>query len=243
MFETIKLTHLRNSEFIQFIKNLIEIVNSNDSEVLKVRAQCDDLADLLAILSALYKPNLGSAITQELQELDARRDDAIVGIEMFIKSSVHHFEPAKKEAARVLIDSLTTYGSGISRMNYQAESSTIDSVVEKWESKPKLVDAITTLDLTEWVTEMKTANGLFNQRYLDRIKEDADAPEQKTTGLRKQINQSYRTLLAHLGAHATLSGEAVYTEVIKQTNQLIEQYNKLVTGRTSNKEEEVLNQE
>jgi hypothetical protein len=238
MFLSIHYPRLRNDEFIQFIKLLVEIVNSNDPEVLKVKAQCDDLAALLAVISALYKPNLGSAITQELQEIDTRRDAAIVAIEMQIKSFIYHYEPAKQEAAQLLTDSLATYGPGISRMNYQAESTTIDSLVAKWENEPVLIAALTTLNLNEWVAELKMANTLFGERYLARIRDDADNPEQKTIELRKQIIQSYRILISHLQAHATLSIDETYTEVIKQANLLIEQYNQLVDSRSNNKEEE-----
>ncbi len=209
-----------------------------------MKVQCDDLAALLAVLTGLYKPDLGSVITKELEEIDARRDSALVGIEMQIKSFAYHFEPAKQEAAQALINSLTTYGSGTSRFNYQAESTTIDSIVAKWENDPELVSALTTLNMPSWVTELKTANKLFDDRYLVRLKEDAMAPEENTVEVRSQIIQSYRTLLAHLQAHATLSIDNSYTETVKQINLLIEQFNKLVAGRSSTKEEEeVLTQE
>jgi len=243
MFETIKLTHLRNSEFIQFVKTLVQIVNSNDPEVLKIKAQCDDLTALLAVLTGLYKPDLGSAITKEIQDIDARRDDALMGIEMQLKSFAYHFEPAKQEAAQLLITSLATYGSGITRLNYQAESTTIDSIIAKWESHPELVSALTTLSMPAWVTELKTVNTLFDQRYIDRLKEDAKAPEEKSVEVRGQINQSYRTLLAHLQAHATLSIDETYNETVKQINLLIQQFNQLVTARGNSKEEKVLTQE
>jgi len=238
MFETIKLTHLRNSEFIQFVKNLIEIVKANNPEVLKVKAQCEDLAALLTVLSAMFKTDLGSVITEELQDIDTRRDSALVGLEMQIKSYTYHFEKAKQEAAQILTNSLANYGPGISRMNYQAESSTIDSLITKWENETQFVYALRTLALNDWLSEVKTANSFFNNRYLARIKDNANAPEIKTIELRKQIIQSYHTLLDHLEAHFILNGEAVYKETGQQINLLIEQYNKLVAGRSSNKEEE-----
>jgi len=238
MFLAIHYPKLRNNEFIQFIKLLNEILNSNDPEVLKVKDQCNDLAALLATLSALFKPNLGSAITKELQEIDARRDTAMTGIEMQIKSFTYYFDEDKREAANLLDSSLATYGSGISRLNYQAETSTIASIIQKWENETSLTAALTTLGLIAWVAELKAANNLFEERYIARLKDNANSPEEKTIELRKEIIQSYRTLLAHLQAHATLSTDNSYDAVIQQINQLIEQYNKLVAARGTNKEEE-----
>jgi hypothetical protein len=238
MFLAIHYPKLRNNEFIEFIELLCKIINSNDPEVLKIKAQYDDITALLATLSVLFKPDLASAITQELEEIDARRDTAITGLEMQIKSFTYSIEPAKREASNLLSQSLATYGSGISRMNYQAESSTIRSIIQKWEADAELTAALTTLGLIAWVAELKAANNLFEERYLDRLKDDANNPEEKTFELRKEIILSYRTLLAHLQAHATISTDNSYDTVVQQINQLIEQYNKLVAARGSNKEEE-----
>lgn len=238
MFLSIQYPKLRNNEFVQFFKLLVDIINSNDAEVLKVKSQLDELADLLASLNAIFKPEPGSAITRELQEIDARRDAAIRGIEMKIKSLSYHFEPKKKSAAQILSNSLSAYGSSISRMNYQAETSTITSIIKKWEGDNKLISSLEILNLTNWVLELKIANNLFEERYIARLKEDAEEPEQKTIDLRKQIIKSYRNLTAHLQSHATLSGNDSYEDVISQINQLIEQYNKLVATRGPNKEED-----
>ena len=78
MFLSIHYPRLRNNEFIQFIKLLNEILNSNDPEVLKVNAQCDDRTALLAVFTDL-EARFGSDITEEIHEIDARRDRAIVG--------------------------------------------------------------------------------------------------------------------------------------------------------------------
>jgi len=244
MFLAIHYRKLRNNEFIQFIKLLGEILNSNDPEVLKVKDQSDDLAALLATLSVLFKPELGSSITKELEEIDARRDTAITGIEMLIKTFTYYFEADKREAAILLESSLTLYGSGISRLNYQAETSTITSIIQKWESDTNLRAALTTLGLTAWLAELKAANTLFEERYIARLKEEANSPEEKSIDLRKQIIQSYRTLLAHLQAHATLSTDNSYDAVVQQINQLIEEYNRLVAARgTIKEEEEIISQD
>lgn len=241
MFLSIQYPKLRNNEFVQFFKLLVEIINSNDPEVLKIKSQFDELADLLASLNVIFKPESGSAITRELQEIDARRDAAITGIEMQIKSLSYYFESEKKIAAQILSNSLSAYGSSISRMNYQAETSTITSIIQKWEGDNRLISCLEILNLTKWVLELKIANNLFEERYIARLKEAAEEPEQNTIDLRKQIIKSYRKLTAHLQSHATLSGNDSYEAVVQQINQLIEQYNKLVASRGNSKEEEALN--
>jgi hypothetical protein len=90
MFSSIHYRKLRISEFVQFFQNLLEILTANKPAALKVKSQCDDLSASVGILASFYKPDLGSEITSELQELDADRDGALQGIELQIKSFTNH---------------------------------------------------------------------------------------------------------------------------------------------------------
>jgi hypothetical protein len=237
MFSAIYYKSLRNSEFIQFIRYVLEIVESNDPEVLKVKSQVDDLKALLDHLNLIYKPDLYNAITSELRTLDQRRDNAFIGIKTYLRSYKYYFEEPVRHAAKLLLDSLAGYGTRISRMNYQAESSVLESIIARWQNKPDLAAAIDALNLKSWVAEMKTANNLFNSRYLDRIKDDAKAPDIKVTDLRKEIIQSYRELISHIEAYATLSDETIYFDITKQINQLIGEYQHLIVARSKKKAE------
>jgi len=242
MFLAINYPGLRNNEFIQFFQNLLEIINANDPEALKVKSQYDDLHALVATMASFYKPELGSEITAELQELDAARDSALQGIEFMVKSYTYHYTDTKREAAELLEHSLDNYGSGITRLNYQAETSTINSIIEKWETEQKYIDALASLSLTEWKAELKTINVNFNQRYLDRLSDNADHPEQTSLDLRAGIITSYRELLAYLQAYTTLSTAGEYEKLNKLINELISEYNKMLAARKS-KNEEISEQE
>lgn len=242
MYVSILYPKLRNNEFIQFFKNLTEILQSNDPEKLNIKIQLEELLPVLVLFADLYKPDRGSEITEELQEIDAQRDSCLQGIELQIKSFTHHYKPAKQEAAIQLSNSLETYGTGIARQNYQAETSTVNSILSKWEKERILIKSLTVLNLTDWADVLKSLNTQFNEKYLTRIADQAEAPEQKSIDLRVQIIDKYRTLMAHLQAYTTLSRDNSYEKVNKQINTLIEQYNKMLTARSSSKEE-VLEQE
>lgn len=242
MFSSINYTSLRNSEFIQFFQNLLDLLSANDPEVLKLKSEFYNLEALVATLASFFKPELGSEITSELQELDAARDAALQGIELQVKSFTYHYTQSTRVAAELLNNSLENYGSGIGRLNYQAETSTINSIIEKWEKEQKFIDALTTLNLSSWLGHMKGINTNFNQRFLDRLEDNVDSPEQSTLELRAEIIISYRQLMSFLQAYTTLSTSEEYTKVNKLINELITQYNLLVSKRTNNKDE-IANQE
>lgn len=237
MYAAISLVNLRHPEFIQFNKTLLSIVSAKNPEVLKVTTQVDQLKNLYTNMTDLYNPERGNAITQDLQNLDSQRDNCLMGIEQLIRAYTHHFEDEKTEAANLLMDSLTVHGNNASRLNYQAETNTINNLVKTWTNSPLCTNALNLLGASSWINKLQEINNQFETRYLDRIKDEASAPEFKMIDYRKKIIESYRDLIRHLDAHATLTGDAIYLELQNEINQLIAEYNKLIENRTKKKEE------
>lgn len=237
MFLSINMTHLRHNEFIQFVTNFLEILKENNPKALKLKSQTDNLSALVSSMIELYKPEKGSSITKTLQEDDERRDTALVGIQSLINAFTYHFDAETKESADIMAASLKKYGTGLAKQNYQGETATINSILAEWQRKEVFVNAINKLNLNDWVIELGTANTEFNSNYLDRAKEDAEAPEVKLVDLRKQIMQAYRELSNRINAFATISEVDTYSNMIKQTNSIIEKYNAVVIARSSREEE------
>ena len=239
MFLSINLTHLRNNEFIQFITNLLGIINGNDLEALKLKSESDDLIALLATMTSLYKPDLGSQLTKLLEQDDERRDSAFVGIQSLIEAYTNHYDEATKEAALELTLSLKKFGPSIIKQNYQAETATLTAITEEWKREANLIAALSKLNLNEWVGELSIANTQFDTHYIDRVKEDAEAPDVKIIALRKETIQSYRTLTNRIQAFATIGEVPVYVAIINECNSLIEKYNSVVNARSKKEDEEV----
>ena len=239
MFVTINLTYLRNNEFIQFLKNFMGILSGNDLEALKLKSESDDLIALLATIMSLYKPDLGSQLTKLLEQDDERRDSAFVGIQSLIDANTNHYDAATQEAAEALSSSLKKFGARITKQNYQAETATISAIIAEWRRETKLIAAVSKLSLNEWVGELDVANTQFNTHYLDRVKEDSEAPDVKLIALRKETIQSYRTLTNLIQAYATIGEVPVYAAIINECNSLIEKYNSVVNARSKKEDEEV----
>lgn len=243
MFESVHLANLRHNEYIQFIRNFLEILSDYDLETLKIKTQSDSLSALIENMIALYMPDRGSALTKLLQEDDERRDKAINGIQSAIFAYTYHYDVEVKGAANVLLPSIKKYGTGIAKQNYQAETAIIDSIVEEWKREAVYVDALSKLSLTDWLNELETSNTKFNTDYLERVKENAEAPEVKIVDLRKQINEAYHVLIDRIAAFDTIGEGVEYANIIKLTNSLIEKYNAVLAARNHKEEEEIITEE
>ncbi|TAJ12122.1 hypothetical protein DMA11_14240 [Marinilabiliaceae bacterium JC017] len=231
MFLSIDITRFRNSEFIQFLKNLIQIIKSFTLLIEELQPKVTPLENEVNDMTNSLKPERGSHITQEIVDLDGRRDFALTGIEKMLEGMTNHYNDQTATAAQALLETINNFGSGLARMNYQAETSVINSLIEKWNNEEELVNAVSSLNIGDWVNELDEANTLFNDRYLARVKESAQAPDIKMADLRKAATGHYRELLKFITAYATLDETNSYNPLIREVNQLIEQYNRLIAQR------------
>jgi len=230
----IELKLLRNAEYLQYVKDYLGIINLNTPDQLGIEAKLTALTTKTTELEALYKKALASDKTQELLLLDERRDDAVNGIYYFLLSYTYHFEANKQQKAQLLLTNMELYGSGIPRLNYQAETATLNNLLRDWENKPELTDAITSFTLNSWVNELKTANEEFNTKYLSRTQEYGDASPETIKTKRDETNTAYYALRDRIDALHLLveTPPSPYATVINQLNALTDQYNKLLVNRT-----------
>ncbi len=232
MIEKINLKKLRNNEFIQFGENVQEIVQINNPQTLKVENEYNDLEDPLTKLHHVQNKKQGSPITNELIEINKRRDVALGSIFTIVETYCNHFEEEVVATALDLKKELDLYGRDIIRYSYQYETNAIDDILSKWELK---AEGIATLNLTDWVIELKDANTLFNSRFLDRIKESALDQDLSVLELRNTMSEKIYNLFDMLSALMKIEKSDIYANVIDQINALINQYNKTLVARHSKK--------
>ncbi|EZH72437.1 hypothetical protein ATO12_23600 [Aquimarina atlantica] len=231
MFTTPTFYKFRNSEFIQYLTDVKKIVLQRDPQALQVVTQIDALNQQISVMDGVYKKQLGSTITQELEALDKRRDLAIIGIRTAVEAYTYHYDQTKQDAGKDLLQSIDQYGGTIARQNYQTETTNLRNLIQDWSTVSSLKSAITALGLADWAKELGESNDLFNTKYLERNTEYAVDSKVNVTELRDKAKESYTILINHITAHATLNPSKDYDTVVQEINTLTEQYNILVEKR------------
>lgn len=227
------LNRYRNAEFLQYMTDVLDLLANHDLETLAIQPQHNELAPLVNKIDAVFKQSQGSGLTKDIIALDARRDSAIVGIRSIVEGYTYHFEEGTAIAANLLKDNLSTYGSNIQRLSYQEQTAVMNSIVKDWETNGELQAAVTALNLTNWLTELKAANVNFSAKYLERVGEEAVNPSANITGLREQTTVAYRQLMDHIMAHATLLGQSsTHQNIINHIDVLAGKYNQVVDNRS-----------
>lgn len=232
MINAINLPALRNAEFLQFSKDALSIIQLNNPTALNVTPWFTAFKSVTHDIEALFKTDRSNPITEELQTIDQRRDDAITGITAVVQGYASHFAPATAAAAKTLTDHLAVFGVGIARENYQSETAIINSIITDWNTKSELVAAIAVLGLGSWATELDTANKAFNTQYLARTQQLGAISPDTIKAKRAEATNAWYKLRDKLSAFYEIQdGAEPFAKTVNELNALLDQYNSLIKGR------------
>lgn len=237
MLHTSFFRQLRNPEFIQQGKDLALVIATANPTTLLVQKQYDAFNTNVLALDDAFKLSQKNPLTQTLLEIDAKRDDIFMGMCFIMDGHFKSWLPDIKAHAKLLIDSVDVYGRQIVNANYQAETASLNSLIDKWENTPNLTAAITALNLTAWKNELKTTNTLYATTYTDRAVADGNTdalPKIKT--LRADVIAAWAKFQKVLiGKIAEYEDDAVksplYTALENSINGVLDKYNLLLTQR------------
>lgn len=236
MMITPYLSRFRNAEFIQYMRYSISFATeANQAPIQDAIAQ---LSTAVEAIEAIFLIQKSSNITQELINLDARRDKAIIGLRMVIEGLKYHPDNAIATAAIALFKSMNKHGTRISKLNYQEETAVLDSLIDDWETDSELVAALNTLNFQNWLAELKDANTNFVIAYAKRVKERAENPTESIPNLRVEATKAFRNLIDLIAAHITLNTDESYKVIQNKLEVMSAEYNQVVDNRTTNNEEE-----
>lgn len=233
MINGIDLSKLQNAEYLQFNRNVLKLVFDKNTDTLKVLAQYNALQLITNDIAAMFKLDTGSDITDEILALDVRRDSAVTGINLLVDALTRHNNPIIKNSATSILKEMALYGSGIARQSLQNETATIISIVNKLTTNAALVAEVANIPLlAAWLVELKTANDLFDAKYLARTVEIGAANPDTIRAKRLEGYQAYYKLRDMLVSYFTiLGGPEPYLSVINSINALVDQYNLVITQR------------
>jgi hypothetical protein len=235
MMNVPRFAKFRAGEVLQFAYDILKICNKYNPDQLQITLQVSALTAGVQTMDSIFKSDTASAYNEELLAADLMRDDDITGIRTCVLGYTYHYDPAISAAADLLLKSIDKYGSGIARMNYQSETSTLTSLFNDWASDSKLTNALSVLNMQAWANRMQSDNARFNDVFISRVGEASSAPQEVASSFRLTLITQYRTLIKQIEARNELDSENRYTALVGEINELINKYNTLVGSRSVSK--------
>jgi hypothetical protein len=228
------LRQYHNSEYIRYVKDIVNVCEQNDAAALALQPQVTELAGTFTELDRLFAIERANVLTTDVQSLDERRDRALTGIRLYADSFAYHFMPEKAQASQVVVAGIDKYGKNLARLNYIAETEVIVSLADDFTTNAAMAAAMQTLNLQDWVDELKNANTAFNDQYINRSRSNAAQPDGDMTEVRQLVTEKYRALADNIFARMVISPSVKYDNLVKDLNEITAQYNLVITNRSSN---------
>lgn len=219
-----RIDRYSNSEFLTFISNTLEILDTHALAILDTTKA--SLQSAYDVMDNAFKKDSASLKTKDLKTLDKRRDDALKGIKGLARYYRYHFDESLRDASDAIVRSMDKYNKNIPALRYNRQTAVINSLLDDWATDPTLTAAITLLNLDTWKAELAAANAEFEDAYLGRNQEQAlkDAVASATT-VRDEVEATYYGLVRRIHSHADINPSPELTALMFELNAIINKNN------------------
>ena len=234
MIKKLNLARLTSAEFFQFLVLILGNADAANPTKSKFVAQRDATAAIIARLQQALNREQAFALTAVLDAIDKRRDIAIIGFVMWVKSLTMHPEQATRDAANMLRTYLKTMGDNIANQNQQAQTAILSKIVDDSKNNGFIKKAINDLKGTEWIDEIETANNEYISKYQQRTVEMGDAGNEESFSTMKPAALNTYSALTDIietrfkSAKADNGDTTILQKCIDDINATITQYQQLI---------------
>ena len=234
MIKKFGIARLVSAEVYQFFMLILGIVDRLNVGEQKVKLQRDAFAVLLPrMLNALNREQ-AYELSKTLDELDVRRDEAITGFGLWVKSLTKFNDALIKASAIALKNYLKTHGDKIYNQNLQKETAILSKIVNDFTNDETLKKHLENVKDPGWLTEIETSNNLFISNFQKRSTEmSKDENEEIFTDVRKLAVVAYEDLMEIMVNRYKVGKEdkldvAALKNCIDDCNITIDQYKTLI---------------
>ncbi|MDR0694898.1 MAG: DUF6261 family protein [Prevotellaceae bacterium] len=218
--------NLRNEAHVEFHTSFNSKVEQFTPEALGIAARY-----------AIYKPLFDeevqaldqirkSARTYEIIKAERERDRLFRGLRNIGKSSLLHFDDAKRDAARKIKIILDYYGN-ITYKSYDEKSAALEDLHREL-LKPENFVPVTILGLDEWLAQLAQANDCFKALMVARYEETARRPNLQMAAIRKEVDKNFRAILNLLEALVQVQGPGTNKEFLAALNAIMKRYKDII---------------
>ncbi len=232
MVTQIRISALKNKEFIQFFTDVLAIIQQTGPIVLSVQTQYQQLETVLAEADALLHNRRTHKLSTQLEALDARRESAMNGLLRLIEGYLYSTDVQQKTFAETLQNHINGFGGNPARDNYQGQTTMVRRLLSDFSNQPDLHQSIAGLGLSAWLTELSSANLAFSAQYLARAQDTSLGSPESVSRKRNDVIAAWNKLRTRLNSHYDIEdGIEPWAGTINFINSLSGYYTNLLIKR------------
>jgi hypothetical protein len=152
-----------------------------------------------------------------------RLDRTLTGLDMAIRTALHHPDPNFVRAAERLKLCMKAFRGNIKQKAYGEESAAVKILLADLQGA--YAPQVGTLGLGVWVTEIAATQAAFEQMFLLRSAEHVEQPQGCLKDVRKDVDAVYRRITERIEAYTVINGTGVTGVFIDRLNDGIAYFN------------------
>jgi signal transduction histidine kinase len=215
-------TYLRNESHVEFHTIIDGLFVKHTPEALGIKPLYDEYRALLDQETEALDMIRRSGLTADIVAVDHERDRLFRGLADHVKSYLRHFDPARREAARVLEMILEHLGN-IARRSLDDKSAALADLHRELQTPGHAVH-VATLGLGGWLDSLVEANRRFEGLMRQRYDEMSRRPHVHMRSIRKRLDRVFRDLLDLLEALARVNGPGTNEVFLGRLRVVMERY-------------------
>lgn len=184
----INLGKLQNAEHLALMSDVLDLLTQANLQPLGALKEA--LAGQVAQEREAQKQIRKSQHTQELEALDAERDNRYRGLVLRVQSETYSPLDENRKAAEKVQIVVDTYGN-FTKDNYQKETTDIENFVADLRSE-KFLTEVKQIGLEQWISWLEAANKAFHTKHSQRRDEYAEQPTYNLKAIRKEADELFR---------------------------------------------------
>ncbi|GET23243.1 DUF6261 family protein [Prolixibacter denitrificans] len=172
----------------------------------------------------------GKELKEELDAADARRDALFSALMHFLRGYQRWNKNSTGEAADVLYSIVKSHGSNIPRLSIEKESAMLDSILNAFQ-KEEAAQAITTLNLTELVTDLQSEQAHLQEVYQQSAELESEKPEVVApSSIKRETQVILNGIIDYLNVMSKANA-AVYGTLAATVAELVNTLNEKIKAR------------
>lgn len=221
----IRLKKLKNGAYIQFLNDVLTIVQSETLVKKTLEDRIIPLSAQVTKLERVYEVR-GHELTVKIQDADKKRDSTFDGLKGIVKAYLKHHDSNLKAYAKQVMLLIGRYGMDMSNQTYQVETESIKLLVEQLRTLESNQGILSHLCILSWVNDLDTFNNDFNTLYLERNEGYARLGLSSVSSGRKETDVLYYKLIEYIEACIVIKKEAlIFIEIRDRILALSKTYN------------------
>ncbi len=191
-----KHLHLSQTEFVEFLKQLLVIFNKYDATKLKVKNAVTALGTIITLLQAALDKEKSNQLTKTLDALDQQRDILIRAFVKYLDAMTDFPVKATADAATEMLHYVDGFGKNIAGQSNLAETTVLTNITDGFTTNVARKTALEAMGGTPWITALSNINTEYSTQYGKRIATDSTTDKIESFGtVRKKATTLYKALL------------------------------------------------